>query len=37
MKKNAWILAACLAAAGVAGSIALPAQAQVSIDRKSVV
>ena len=31
MKKNAWILAACLAAAGAAGSIALPAQAQVSI------
>lgn len=31
MKKNAWMLAACLVAAGLAGSIALPAQAQVSI------
>ena len=31
MKKNAWILAACLAGAAVAGAIALPAQAQVSI------
>lgn len=30
MKKNAW-LAACLAGAAVAGTIALPAQAQVSI------
>lgn len=31
MKRNAWIFATCLATAGVAASVALPAQAQVSI------
>jgi len=31
MKKNTWILSLCLAIAGALGSVALPAQAQVSI------